>query len=109
MVRDALKLNKGTAITEDRERIVHTLNEQYLLSCILLLENRINLRDAQKLTSYVTSMRVLLADLEQIEDCLGKYGRTIASARNLKERFWELEGMAKEVRNSLDREGDAAC
>jgi len=97
-------LNSEPSITENRERIFVTLNELCCLSRSMISENTINLQDAQRLSLYVTSMRVLLADLEQIEDRLDRPDQTIASVRNLKEQFWELEGMVKEVRNNLDRE-----
>jgi len=97
-------LHHETSILENRERIFANLNELCILSHSILTENQLNLQDAQRLSLSVTSMRVLLADLEQIEARLGRPDRTIVSVHTLKERFWELEGMVKEVRNSLDRE-----
>jgi len=98
MIKDNVHQNASS-----REDLFMTLNELCVRSWDILTEDTVDLEDANQLSSYATTMRILLTELEHVEDRLGRDDQVTASVMVLKERFFELEGLAKEVRNNLDQ------
>jgi hypothetical protein len=101
MIMDNAHLNTNQA--QSREQLFMMLNDLCVRSWDILTEDTVDLEDARQLSSYVTTMRILLSELAHVEDRLGREDRVTSSVVMLKDRFFELEGLAKEVRNSLDQ------
>lgn len=70
-------------------------------SARILKNNTVSFDEARLLAGYITELRQLLDELWQLEGARKPdESRTVALYR-MKERFFELEGMIKERRNSL--------
>lgn len=91
------------AAAGERDEIFSTLNELYLHSWNTLANKNVSLEESLKLSDFVTNMKMLLTDLEQIENRLRSGGRTISSIKDLKERYCELESLAKEAKRGRQR------
>jgi len=87
--------------SRDRDGIFSTLHNVYYESRSLLRRNDVTLEDARVLAQQVTDVRRLLADLACVETRLQRADHTLASIAELKERYSELEGLVKEVRNTM--------
>jgi len=98
---------EGTGISANHESIFRTLDDLCHTSRLMLRKNNINLEDTRQLAGYVSQVRVLLAELERIETRLHRSETALSSITGLKQRYLELEGMVKEARNSLHRNGPA--
>jgi len=94
---------KETGLYANNESIFRTLDDLYRTSRQMLGKTNINLEDTRQLAGYVTQVRVLLAELEQIETRLCRSETALPSITGLKQRYLELEGMVKEARNTLHR------
>jgi len=95
-------------VEREHEHVLEALEGLYHLSCEILANNRPSLEDAQALSISVTEVRLLLAELVQLETRLQRNDKISAWIADLSERYWDLEGITKEVRNSLSRTGSAA-
>jgi hypothetical protein len=87
-----------------KEGIFRTLDELYHQSRHILAKNTVIFDDVRRLSGYIASVRTLLNELEFIEGRIRQSSQAIASLHDLRERYWELEGMVKEARNTLDRQ-----
>ena len=92
----------------NNESIFRTLDDLYRTSRQMLGKNNVNLEDTRQLAGYVTQVRVLLSELEQIETRLQRSETALSSIAGLKQRYRELEGMVKEARNTLHRNSPVA-
>jgi DNA repair ATPase RecN len=101
MMQDAAAA--GTGISANNESLFSTLDDLYHTSWHMLRKNNVRLEDTRQLAEYVTQVRVLLAELERIETRVPRSETVLSSITRLKQRYRELEGMVKEVRNNLDR------
>ena len=98
-------VTEGTGMYVNNENIFKTLDDLYHTSRQMLEKNNATLEDTRQLAGYVTQVRVLLAELEQIETRLHRSDTAMSTITSLKQRYLELEGMVKEVRNNLHRNG----
>ncbi len=94
----------ASAVSTELDQMFASLNELCLRSRDMLTEDKVTLEDARLLSRYVTEVRVLLAELLQLEGRLHMGTRLRAMLGDLQELYWGLESMVKEARNSLDRE-----
>lgn len=99
------RLTRGKKVTPDeREHILRDLYDLYHQSRSMLAGKQFTLQDARTLSASVTDVRILLTELGEIESRAPGGAQLTAAIRDLKDRYWELEGMVKEIRNGLDRE-----
>jgi hypothetical protein len=96
-----------TGISAENE-IFKTLDDLYRASRLMLGKKSITLEDTRQLAGYITQVRVLLAELEHLEIRLHRSPSALTSITGLKDRYFELEGMVKEARNSLHRTSQAS-
>lgn len=96
---------KGRDVFADHESLVTTLDGLYHTSRRVLRKSVINIEDMRQLADYVTQVRVLLAELEQLETGSHRSETTLSAISGLKQRYLELEGMVKEARNNLHPRG----
>jgi len=94
---------EGAGISADNKNILTILVELDHTARRVLGKKDVTLEDTRRLADYVTQVRILLAELELIDARPSRFGMALSSISGLKERYWELEGMVKEVRNNLDR------
>jgi hypothetical protein len=97
-----------TGISSENDNIFRTLEELYRTARLMLGKSTVTLEDTRLLAGYVTQVRALLAELELIEIRSSRLLSAPSPVTGLKERYLELEGMVKEVRNSLHRKSQAS-
>lgn len=93
--KPALKLDAFEAIQGDLIKLLDDSRE-------LIKKSRINFEDAKLIAAYVTEMRVLLDTLSEVQARLNLHSAS-SDMYKLKEQVMELEGIVKEVRNSLEQ------
>jgi len=98
----------GRDIFADHESLEATLDGLYHTSRRVLRKSAINPEDIRQLADYVTQVRVLLAELEQLETGSHRSETALSAISGLKQRYFELEGMVKEARNNLHRRGPSS-
>ncbi len=98
-------IRRGHEADREREDLFNTLEELYRRSQRMLAARQFTFEDARKLSVSITSVRTLLSELAEIESRMPFGPQSAAAIRNLKDRYWELEGRVKEARNSLERDG----
>ena len=95
----------GKDIFADYESLETTLDGLYHTSRRILRKSAIEPEDIRQLADYVTQVRVLLTELEQLETGSHRSETALSAISGLKQRYLELEGMVKEARNNLHRRG----
>ncbi len=98
----------GTGISANNESFFSTLDDLYHTSWHMLRKNNFTLEDTRQLADAITQVRVLLTELERIKTGLNRSETALSTIAGLKQRYRELEGMVKEVRNNLDRNSPAS-
>jgi hypothetical protein len=96
---------EGRDVFADHESLATTLDGLYHTSRRVLRKTAMNTEDIRQLADYVTQVRVLLAELEQLETGSHCSETALSAISGLKQRYLELEGMVKEARNNLHRRG----
>ena len=99
---------EGTVLSANNANIFKTLDDLYHTSRHVLGKNTVTLEDARQLAGSVTEVRVLLTELEHVETSLDRPVAALTSISDLKQRYLELEGMVKEVRNTLQQSSQAS-
>ncbi len=95
--------NEAVRQDGERENIFITLEELYSRSQRMLAARRFTYEEVRKLSVSITSVRTLLAELAEIESSVSRRPQSAALIRDLKDRYWDLEGMVKEARNNMER------
>jgi hypothetical protein len=93
-------------IVNDLDAIFSTLQGIHSQTLHMLAKRDLSLEDASQLTELVTCMRVELTALAQSANRLKKCTRAMWQINNLKQCYWELEGIAKETRNDLYKKNE---
>ena len=96
-----------TLTSADREQVLKTLRELYHKARYTLSRSDFTFDEARSLSQYVTDARMLLTELAQLEFRIRREDGGGESIVELRELYWELEGMVKEARNTLSRTSDA--
>jgi hypothetical protein len=88
---------------EELRDILQTVADLNNQTRTILTNEHITLEEARQLSHSITQMRVLLDELGSKAGRLYRGVPVPAAFGLMKELYWELEGLVKEVRNNLDR------
>ena len=95
-MKDAIKNNQVVNVND----ICEELAECFYYIKRVLRSNSFDLAQAKKLAVQVMTIRSLLKELERVPETASRNsGRASMSISELQERYLELEGMVKEIRN----------
>lgn len=98
----AVQLRRRAMRVTDIEDIQGGLNRLLADARRLIGNSRVNFEDSRALAAHVTEMRVLLDTLCRLQEHMNFSGSGYSLCR-IKEEFFELEGVVKELRNAQEQ------